>query len=118
MSSQNAQTNAWSVDPRGFPGDGSPEEQLAFALGYAVLAPSGHNTQPWRFRIHGDVVEVRADRTCALPVLDPADRELILSCGAALFFLRIALRGVFRPRPQRPRYCPTATIRIWWRGCG
>ena len=51
---------------------------------YAALAPSGHNTQPWRFRLRGGGAELLADRTRALPVVDPDDRELVISCGAAL----------------------------------
>lgn len=64
---------------------------LALALvRRAILAPSSHNTQPWLFRIAGEVVELLADRTRALPVNDPEDRELTLSCGCALMILRIA----------------------------
>ncbi|HEU0025359.1 MAG TPA: hypothetical protein VFQ12_12040, partial [Thermoleophilaceae bacterium] len=85
-------TQAWHVDASRFPGDGSDEDQLEFALRYAILAPSGHNTQPWRFRIRGDTVEVHADRMRALAIVDPAGRELVISCGAALFLLRLALR--------------------------
>jgi nitroreductase len=59
---------------------------------YAVIAPSGHNTQPWKFRLHDDALELRADRSRALPVCDPADRELVISLGAALFHLRVAAR--------------------------
>lgn len=56
----------------------------------AGLAPSSHNTQPWRFRIRGSDIDLLADRTRALPVNDPDDRELTISCGAALFNLRCA----------------------------
>ncbi len=56
----------------------------------AVLAPSGHNTQPWLFRLRGGGLELLADRTRALPVVDPEDRELTISCGAALAHVRIA----------------------------
>ncbi len=56
----------------------------------AILAPSSHNTQPWLFRIAGEVVELLADRKRALPVNDPEDRELTLSCGCSLMILRIA----------------------------
>jgi hypothetical protein len=42
--------------------------------------------------VHDDEVELRADRTRGLPVVDPEDRELIISCGAALFCLRVAMR--------------------------
>lgn len=69
----------------------SVEEKLHFALRHAVLAPSNHNTQPWRFMVGADRITVCADRLRALPVADPFDRELIISCGAALFNLRVAL---------------------------
>jgi len=49
----------------------------------AQLAPSGHNAQPWRFLIQNDTLQVRADRSRALPVTDPFDRELLITCGAA-----------------------------------
>lgn len=62
------------------------------AVETARLAPSGHNRQPWSFRLHDDHIDLFADRTRALPVLDPQDRELILSCGVALFYLRLSLR--------------------------
>ena len=84
--------NPWDVRETDFPATGRPAEQLRFLLRYAVLAPSGHNTQPWLFKIDDDAVELYADRTRALPVVDPDDRELTISCGAALFHLRIALR--------------------------
>lgn len=56
----------------------------------ASLAPSSHNTQPWLFRLAGRSVDVLADRTRALPVNDPHDRELTISCACALFNLRVA----------------------------
>jgi len=56
----------------------------------AILAPSSHNTQPWIFRVTPEGLELIADRTRALPVNDPDDRELVISCGAALFNLRVA----------------------------
>ena len=62
----------------------------------AVLAPSSHNTQPWRFRIAGDAIDLFADRTRALPVNDPDDRELVISCGAALLNLRVAAASIGR----------------------
>ena len=75
-----------------FPVTKSTAEKIKFLLNYAVLAPSGHNTQPWIFKIVDDVVELYVDKTRALPVADPNYRELIISCGAALFHLRIAMR--------------------------
>jgi Nitroreductase family len=82
---------AWSVDPSGFPAAGTAADKARFAVRYAILAPSSHNTQPWRFAIIGSELLVCADRTRSLPNIDPFDRELIISCGAALFNLRVAL---------------------------
>jgi hypothetical protein len=84
--------DAWNVSELDFPVDGSASAKLEFALRYAILAPSSHNTQPWLFKIDNDVLEIYADRTRALPVCDPDDRELIISCGAAVLHSRIALR--------------------------
>ena len=85
-------TNPWHISEAEFPRQGSPPEQFRHLLNYAVVAPSGHNTQPWRFRLTSDGVELRADRTRALPIVDPDDRELTMSCGAALGQLRLAIR--------------------------
>ena len=83
--------SAWNIDASGFPAHGSSEDKLRFAVRFAILAPSSHNTQPWRFLIQRDSIQVCADRSRALPVADPFDRELLISCGAALFNLRAAL---------------------------
>lgn len=69
----------------------SRDSLLAFAVRHAVRAPSGHNSQPWRFRLRDDLLELWADRSRSLPVADPDGRELIISCGAALYTLRLAL---------------------------
>ena len=61
-------------------------------VSYAVRAPSVHNSQPWKFAAAGESIELRADRSRRLAVADPQDRELTISCGAALFHLRVALR--------------------------
>lgn len=82
----------WNISESNFPNNGRPCDQLEFLLNYAILAPSGYNTQPWLFRIAHETVELYADRTRALPVNDPQDRELTMSCGAALFNLRLAIR--------------------------
>jgi nitroreductase len=58
----------------------------------AGAAPSIHNTQPWRFRVAGDLIELHGDPGRMLWVADPRGRALHLSCGAALFNLRLAIR--------------------------
>ena len=79
-------------------------------LKHTVLAPSGHNTQPWLFMLSSDnSLDLIADRTRALPVVDPYDRELTISCGAALDHLEVAashygraLRIDLSPNPSEP----------------
>ncbi|MCC6557558.1 MAG: nitroreductase family protein [Polyangiaceae bacterium] len=82
----------WSPPEADFPDEGSPSDKLRFLVPFAVLAPSSHNSQPWLFRVAADALEVHADPSRALPVVDPRDRELVTSCGAALFNARVALR--------------------------
>ena len=54
-----------------------------FLVSKAVKAPSGHNTQPWKFRQNESAVEIRPDFDRRLPVVDPDDRELFVSLGCA-----------------------------------
>jgi hypothetical protein len=92
-----SQTSAvWDIAEPSLPEDASAEVRLLAAVDYAVLAPSGHNTQPWRFTVGDGTLELWADRTHAVRVVDPHDRELTISCGATLAFLRIALRRLGR----------------------
>jgi hypothetical protein len=84
--------DAWQVSPTQFPQAGPIEAQLEFLLRYAILAPSSHNTQPWIFRISAGAIELFADESRSLSVIDPLDRQLIMSCGAALLNLRVAMR--------------------------
>ncbi|MCB1532397.1 MAG: nitroreductase [Alphaproteobacteria bacterium] len=83
---------AWDVSETDFPRTGTLADKLEFCLRYAVLAPSAYNSQPWYFTIDGDTLSLYADRRFALPVVDPDDRQLIMSCGAALYALRLAIR--------------------------
>ena len=59
----------------------------------AGRAPSLHNSQPWRFHLERNVLELHADVRRAMRCSDPEARELVISCGAALYNLRLALRG-------------------------
>ena len=69
---------------------GTWSDEVMALIGKAVLAPSSHNTQPWFFLLGEPHVDLLADRTRALPVNDPEDRELTISCGCALMNLLLA----------------------------
>ncbi|MEV0406813.1 hypothetical protein [Actinoallomurus sp. NPDC050550] len=75
----------------------------------ASWAPSVHNTQPWWFGVRGSRLSVHADLDRRLETADPDGREMLISCGAALFNLRLAARHLghvpavrLLPDPQRP----------------
>jgi hypothetical protein len=96
---------------------GSPEEIARFAIGAAVWAPSVHNTQPWRFGAQPGEISLYADPDRRLTVADPDGREMLTSCGAALFTIRLALRyrgyvpeAKVLPDPDRPML----VARICW----
>jgi nitroreductase len=85
------------------------EQALARCVRVAALAPSLHNSQPWRFRIADGVLDVFADRARQLEVLDPMGRELLISVGAAVLTLRLAIGALGRvpevdilPDPDQP----------------
>lgn len=59
----------------------------------ATLAPSVHNTQPWRLHLKGTRLDIHADRTRRLAVLDPSSRQLLISCGCAAMNARVSLAG-------------------------
>jgi hypothetical protein len=73
---------------------GSVQEVTDVVVGAAVWAPSVHNTQPWWFSHDGAQIGVHADVERRLAVADPDGREMMISCGAALFTVRVALRSL------------------------
>jgi hypothetical protein len=84
-------------------------EIARYVVGEAVWAPSVHNTQPWRFSADCGGLSLYADPARQLAAADPAGREMLISCGAALFTTRLALRAAgylpqaqILPDPARP----------------
>ncbi|HEX6931971.1 MAG TPA: hypothetical protein VF162_07505 [Streptosporangiaceae bacterium] len=83
----------------------------------AGAAPSMHNTQPWQFVVVADdLLEVRADPDRTLWVGDPNARALYMSCGAALFNIRTAIRmtgfnPLVWPLPH-PEFPPTVIAAV------
>jgi len=69
-------------------------QKLLDALRLANRAPSAHNTQPWHWLVGGYSVHLMADRSRHVPAADPGERDLVVSCGAALHHLRVALAAL------------------------
>lgn len=68
----------------------SNRQKIRHILEYGVLAPSTHNTQPWKFQINGDQVKVLADFTKKIPEADPTGRDLYMSIGALVKNIELA----------------------------
>ncbi|MDT0304919.1 Acg family FMN-binding oxidoreductase [Streptomonospora wellingtoniae] len=82
---------------------------LRAALQAGERAPSVCNTRPWVLSDEGDRIAVVADSERRLDAADPQARELVISCGAALYNIRVALRAegmvpeaTVLPDPDRP----------------
>lgn len=115
----NPHLHPWAVASSEFPEESYATDQLEYLLGFAILAPSPHNNQPWLFRINVNDVEIFADRRRALRVVDPFDRELHLACAAAIYNLRIATEYFGRgytlellPHPEEPALLARLTLRL------
>lgn len=95
---------------------GLGEDQIHTLVRTAALAPSLHNSQPWRFRPGPGYIDLLGDEGRRLPAGDPSGRELRIACGAALFNLRLAildvgLRPVVTVYPERGRPDLIARVR-------
>lgn len=60
-----------------------PEELILKIVRSAAKAPSGHNTQPWKFSLNNDMITISPDFSRALPVVDPDRHALYISLGCA-----------------------------------
>src|SRR5512135_50196 len=94
-------------------------EITRYVVARAIWAPSVHNSQPWRFTADGgQQLSLHADTSRRLAAADPDGREMMISCGAALFSVRLALRSLgyipetsVLPEPGQP----TLVARVFWR---
>jgi hypothetical protein len=90
--------------------------QAQYLIATAARAPSVHNSQPWRFVVGQEAVELLCDPRRRTGT-DASGREMLISCGAALFGLRLAIRSlgvepVVEPLPDPARLRLLARVRL------
>ncbi len=90
--------------------------QAEYLIAAAARAPSVQNSQPWRFKVTESAVELSCDARRRL-LADPDGREMLISCGAALYGLRLAVRSLgylpvvdVLPRPGSARLLARVTL--------
>ena len=83
----------------------------------ATRAPSVHNTQPWRLVLRSTSLEVHADPSRRLRVLDPRGRQMLISIGCAVFNARVSLAAAgvgaepeWQPDPARPDFVARLSV--------
>jgi hypothetical protein len=94
------------------PPENVPRHVVEELVAAAVLAPSMHNTQPWRFRFEpaSQTFELYADPARMLRFGDPDGRAVHIACGAALLNLQLA--ATMAGRLPVVRLIPTVTQRL------
>ena len=90
---------AWKIIEDDYFREITTRGRLEFLVGFAVLAPSSHNAQPWKFKISGNSIEVLPDLSRAVPIADPKEKCLYTGLGCAIENIVIAA-DYFKLKPR------------------
>jgi nitroreductase len=85
--------SAWDINATAFSSSWPPLRILEFFARYAVLAPSGHNTQPWLFLKDNKSLILKVNPERELPFSGGLAAEPYVSLGACLETMRLAAAG-------------------------
>lgn len=88
----------WDIKKNDFPQGGTLQDKIRFVLGYAILSPSTHNSQPWLFKVENGSCKIYYDKNLKIPEADPLGRDLYISMGCMVENLAIAANyfGIFK----------------------
>lgn len=81
---------AWEIDFEEFDRQAGDADRLRFLVRFAVLAPSSHNSQPWRFDVLPDTIRIFPELSRELRQSDTDHRQMYVSIGCAIANLCIA----------------------------
>jgi hypothetical protein len=85
-------SSQWNSSAFAVPASGSPRQQLDAALRCATLAPTEITLRPWVAQVSESHVELTVNDHPGLEAIDPDGRESLIGCGAALAYLKLALK--------------------------
>lgn len=69
------------------------DKTIKKVLEYAIFAPSGHNSQPWKFLIKKNQLTILPDFSRIRTMVDPEKRELFISLGAVTKNVELAAKN-------------------------
>jgi nitroreductase len=81
---------AWNISEAEFEKLPTLHEQLKFLLRYALLAPSTHNSQPWKFAISDSTITITPESRRLVPIADPDGQLLYITLGCVVENLCLA----------------------------
>lgn len=85
---------AWQIETKDFKKLTSVQDRLLFLVKFAVLAPSSHNSQPWRFFVKDNYLFCQLHPDRMLPESDANNRQAYISIGAAIENIVLAADGL------------------------
>ncbi len=104
-------TSQRDIDKELFFKETTLEGKIKFLLRYAILAPSTHNSQPWRFKVSGNSCKLYFDPEyfTRIKEADPTGRDLYISLGYCLEYLILAGTqfGIYRDVQIFPAESPS-----------
>lgn len=80
----------WLIKIDDFYQQSSKIDKMSFLLNFAILAPSSHNSQPWRFEVGENEIKIFLEPSRLLPSSDKNNRQACVSLGCAIANLVIA----------------------------
>jgi hypothetical protein len=79
------------------------QPELRDYVRFGTLAANSHNTQPWKFRLGADTIELLPDFSRRTPIVDPDDHHLFITLGCAAENVVIAANASNRPAEMSVR---------------
>lgn len=92
MFNESSNYEAWDIDPQEFYAQKTKIDKLKFLVRFGILAPSSHNTQPWRFHVDETGIDINADFSRKLKFGDPTGRMTYIALGCAAENIIIAAK--------------------------